>query len=529
MLHTFKKWSGGVAVIALTAGFIAIDGAPAKAAITDHLYSGGGTLAELLYRDLWDCYGSNGIAGELGGIPGACTGGTFNGSVETTYVGVGSGNGKKAFINHDSSLLVSGSRKPDNPPIASPNDVGPFYGTGTGAAWVPGTGVGPNFPQFQVAGSDDPLTSGDITTYNTHALPTGGAPIQIPTLITTVTVPFTPASGTWTPNGKTLTGASSKVQFSTNTWCGIFTGAITDWSNSEITADNGGVQLGTGPINVFVRSDGSGTTFLFSNAFLNQCGSASLPRSTHPVPDAWLTANSITNATPFVSNNNFFINLDASHANILPANFHEAAGNGSLIKAVDAQAGGVGYASPEVDQPVKTGLDSNGNPVAATANLQNVASFTKTRTQFVYVPPTPASGTAIMSTLKPPSTTAVCPGPQCFTDPLAWGATNPVPTSAKAFPIGGFTFIDLYTCYNSLNDVNSLVGTAAPVGFIKWYYGSSTINSNNPAAVLAIHGFSPVPNAWKSAINKLTLTNKPTKIGHGGDTKSTPCKTLTGI
>lgn len=45
----------------------------------------------------------------------------------------------------------------------------------------------------------------------------------------------------------------------------IFTGKITRWSDAKIAADNPGVNLPNKPIRVVVRSDSSGTSFIFTN------------------------------------------------------------------------------------------------------------------------------------------------------------------------------------------------------------------------------------------------------------------------
>src|SRR6266702_6236058 len=134
----------GAAAVALAAG--------SAGAATTPLYSGGGTLAEKVYRDLFNTYG-NTASGDLcvGRPTASCPATAYNANVEILYVGVGSGNGLKALDNNDASLFVSGGKKPDGVPVPSTRDFGPYYGTGKGAAWVPGTGVGPNFPKVSFA------------------------------------------------------------------------------------------------------------------------------------------------------------------------------------------------------------------------------------------------------------------------------------------------------------------------------------------------------------------------------------------
>ncbi len=526
------KFAGGMAAaVALATAF-----AGAQAATTP-LYSGGGTLAEKVYRDIFNQYGSN-ASGDLCSLSSTTGGGTlpstycssspYNSSVEALYVGVGSGNGKKALDTYNPANYVAGSKKPDNPPVPSGRDFGAFYGAGTGSGWAPGTGVGPFYPSVTFSGSDDPLNSSDISTYS--ALPTTYGPlVEFPAITVAVTVPFTPTAG-WTPKNKVLAGGSSAVNLSTNTLCGIWTGAITNWNNAEITKDNKGTQLGSGTIVPVFRNDGSGTTFLFSNGLLNQCGTASHPVSTHPFPDAWLTAavqgTAITyNATPtpilskFYSNDNFFINV--FKAGLLPSNFYNNAafsgvtggcsGSGGVLKCVDATPGALGYLSPDFVKPIATGNDTNGNPIAATANLQTYYTYSNGLTA-VYEPPSAAHAVYIMSSATPPSFTGGATAPA--TNPLNWGVVNPIPSNVNAYPIGGFTFIDLYSCYASKTTLTALVGTTAKqLGLFRWYVGSTSENAGIPLNTLAANGFSQVPNGWLTAIKTLLTSNTYTKLG----------------
>jgi phosphate transport system substrate-binding protein len=513
MTNLNSKLLGGAAVALLAAAFAA----PAQAQ-TVPLHSGGGTLAEKVYRDIFNCYGNHSGGDLTLGLAGPATGCNavtpYRSNVEPIYVGVGSGNGKKAFVNHDASKFTDGPRTPDATPNASPSDFGPFYGTGTGAGWVRDTtDTGPFPSKVSFVGSDDPLLPADITTYNTVSGGSWGAPIQVPGLITTIAIPFKPI-GTWNEKGKTQTGGSSKVQLSTNTLCGIFTGNITNWSDAAITADNAGFQLGSGAITVTYRSDGSGSTFLTSNGLINQCVTTS-----YPVPASWQTA---TGNSSGVGNNSFFVNV--KNAIGLPANFVGASGSGGMKTAINATAGAIGYISPDFALPI----DPTG-PQAA--NLQTWASFVAAGTK-VYKAPTAKNGTAIMGAVKAPLFTKnscpTAPGGICAHDPLNWGVTNSKPLSAGAYPIGGFTFIDTYTCYTAAADVDAIAGvTPGALGLFRWFFGTTTDNSLHVKTELTNNGFSLVPGGWISAAKKLLTTNKPTKIGTPGQA-NTGCVAVTG-
>ncbi len=493
------------------AAAVALATAASAGAATTPLYGGGSTLVEKVYRDLFDAYGSTAAGDLCFGLASTCPTTHYNSSVELLYVGVGSGNGVKAIDAHDPSLYVTGSKKPDSVPVPSTRDFGPFYGTGTGSGWVVGTGVGPYFPKVSFSGSDNILSSTDVTSVAGLGI---GPVIQIPGIIAAIAVPFHPTAS-WKPSGVQPTGGSSKVQLSTNTLCGIFTGKITSWADAAIKADNGGVQLGVGKITVVYRNDGSGTTFLFSNALLAQCGTQShpVPHSTHQIPNQWLTDNNLSGTyvatlPHFKSNTSFFINVfNAGH---LPANFYNdsvatgvtggAAGSGGVKTAINNVVGSIGYVSPDFVKPVDTA-----GPQAA--NLQTFYTFHNGKTP-VYKAPTAANATYIMVTAKPPSFTG---SPSPASDPLNWGAVEPTPNSPSAYPVGGFSFIDLYTCYASASDVTALVGTTAgKLGYLNWYYGTKTQNGGVPANILATDGFAPVPAVWATAINTLL---KDAKLG----------------
>ena len=56
-----------------------------------------------------------------------------------------------------------------------------------------------------------------------------------------------------------------ELKLTSETLAGIFMGTITTWDDDAIKADNAGVDLPSSKINVVHRSDGSGTTWIFTN------------------------------------------------------------------------------------------------------------------------------------------------------------------------------------------------------------------------------------------------------------------------
>jgi phosphate transport system substrate-binding protein len=62
-----------------------------------------------------------------------------------------------------------------------------------------------------------------------------------------------------------LSGVSSQLKFSPETIAGIFLGTIRLWNDPKIAADNPGVSLPVKPVLVVHRSEGSGTTDIFTD------------------------------------------------------------------------------------------------------------------------------------------------------------------------------------------------------------------------------------------------------------------------
>jgi phosphate transport system substrate-binding protein len=62
-----------------------------------------------------------------------------------------------------------------------------------------------------------------------------------------------------------VTGVTQPLKFSGETLAGIYLGTITKWNDPKLVQDNPGVKLPNADIVVVHRSDGSGTTFIFTD------------------------------------------------------------------------------------------------------------------------------------------------------------------------------------------------------------------------------------------------------------------------
>ena len=60
-------------------------------------------------------------------------------------------------------------------------------------------------------------------------------------------------------------GVSGEIKFTPEALAGIYLGKITNWNDPAITKANPGVNFPNQPIIVVYRSEGSGTTFIFTD------------------------------------------------------------------------------------------------------------------------------------------------------------------------------------------------------------------------------------------------------------------------
>lgn len=199
-----------------------------------------------------------------------------------SYAVTGSGTGKKAFLENNASL---------------------FSTTGT----------------VHFAGSDSVLSSTELSTYNSTYNVSGdtnryGALVQIPSVATSVTVPFNKAG--------------SAIDLSVAQICGIFSGKITNWSSID--------SARSGTIQVVYRGESSGTSELLARFLTAACQPA----------DVSGTTLKLTNGVPAFSVQSTFANLFTT----VPSNFIAAPATGgtALYNAVYAADGRIGYVGPDV-------------------------------------------------------------------------------------------------------------------------------------------------------------------------------------
>ena len=98
--------------------------------------------------------------------------------------------------------------------------------------------------------SDGPMTDEQIAAYEKDR---GGAILHFPTVLGAVVPTYN------------IPGVEASLKFTQKAISDIYLGKITKWNDPEITKSNAGVKLPADDIVVVHRSDGSGTTYIFTD------------------------------------------------------------------------------------------------------------------------------------------------------------------------------------------------------------------------------------------------------------------------
>lgn len=457
--------AGAVAVLATSMV------APAYAATLTPLYATGGTAAAFAYYDL-----ANAQLFPNSADTGATCGATSDCAVEQLYAATGTGGAQASFLVHAVDGTV-GSGEPvcsdgvNLPGIwLAPQPACPFA-----ANPYPGTVL-----DIDYSAGDAPLNTTQLATYASTEQATYGAAIVAPTMGVPIAIPFN-GTNTGLPAGQTL-------QLSMPTLCGIFEGTINNWDNAAIAADNPGVTFNNLPINVVVRSDGSGSTFIFSDAldYKTNCGAA------------------FTTAVGGVGIGGGGLAPTGTVAPVWPATFDAQKGSGGVAAEVNLKPGSVGYVSVNY-----TSLFTAGDPPAAA--VKNSKGTFET-------PTVPAS---ILGLKGPYDTAGPCGTAQgvetCYPKPV----TNQIlynshPSNAGAYPIVGFTYGYFYQCSDTKTTTTALTGTKSL--FTSYIYKAEVGGAATPAdTIIESVGLVPLTNGVKSNSVKLIKTDAG-HIRNGPDT-----------
>lgn len=290
-------------------------------------------------------------------------------NLRVSYCQTGSGGGKNILAGNQLTAFAVNAAC-----VASPNPIG--FGA---------TSLGETLAQPHFVGSDSPLSSTDLSNYAAgHTGITGAQPVQIPAVSGAIAIAFNKLDTSGNPVDSL---ALNETQV-----CKIFSGAIKTWQDPALaSALPSGVSV-TGPITIVYRSDGSGTTFNFSNHLSKACGATAAPPTGtggNGVATKFKTDQLFTAATGALPAPTYFNTYSATLAE---------SGNPAVVNGISITDGSIGYAeaanvasgfltfatvngfdpsnygattlpvSVNFDQII-TGVDANGRPTLAASGL----------------------------------------------------------------------------------------------------------------------------------------------------------------
>lgn len=388
----------------------------------------------------------------------------------TSYCATGSGQGRRTFIGLTGAGTPGGSSG-NNFADGICRDYGPTDPAGFSAP------AGQRAPHF--AASDQPLSAGELATFTTNYGSTRGAAVQFPVLAGAIAVTY---KNNDIPPARIVVFTESQV-------CQIFSGAINNWSQLGFPAK---------PIRVIYRSDGSGTSFSFSNHVSAVCPTA--------VPSP---------VTGFSSQSTFNLAFPGATP---PVNSIAASGNPGVTNTIAANDGAIGYAE------LSDGLSKN----SVGANAVQFASIKKQPDRAAVrgvSPPAkykefsplalkspyklPATGALLEGTVtgpndangRPTLVTASTPVPACLkiVDPNAYAtaALNPKGDYLR-YPIVAITYLFAYNTGNGADAANIGDLLASP------YYGAVKGNTMSVGGSTGFGFLAGIPNQ-KTAIKACVL------------------------
>jgi ABC-type phosphate transport system substrate-binding protein len=337
------------------------------------------------------------------------------------YGKVGSGIGRTAFINNDCTV----GRLPNN------------------------------CTSVTFATAADPIGASQLSKWN--STPSGfalsGPLIQVPTLVTPLTIPFV-NSGLEPSPGLTLTDTQL---------CGVFSGKIAHWHvlTSHATP---------GPITVVYRSDVSAQTWLLTQHLAAVCNSANSDFT------ASFAATEKFESLPFPSGQ-------------IPPHFVGVVGSGGMQKALlEPGTAGIGYLGPDFTSIAPGSPRTSSLRVARLVNATEGAAYLPTigATARAFRQPGPGA-----TNMKPPGNLLGA------ANPTRWAPQ--LPTPAAGYPIVGVDTWDMATCYQT-------TGFPFPtnLGFEVSFALQQFLTNSTYASIQAANGFATLraagANDWVNAI-----------------------------
>jgi phosphate transport system substrate-binding protein len=271
---------------------------------------------------------------------------------------------------------------------------------------------------------------------------------------------------------KTTGGATATLRLDGNTICGIYLGTIKKWNDTAIKALNPSVaNLPDATINVVGRSDGSGTTFVFTSYLGKAATTAQKNCAMHSNFTSSTEANLNDAAGTFtptqVQPGTYFAAIRSANG---AAAITGKSGNGGIAPYVKATNYSISYV--ESSYASKYGLSE-----AA------VAAQSKSKGKTVYLKPTTSTVAAALSAAantEDPTNPSVS-----FVQPV-------YATGVNSYPIVGYSWLMVYHEYKSINGV-TLGQVQGMIAFMNWAL------TDGQSSMYLYKGYSPVPESARAA------------------------------
>ncbi|WP_114392881.1 PstS family phosphate ABC transporter substrate-binding protein [Oleisolibacter albus] len=486
----------------LAATALAGAGFAQTAAAEDAYLAGGASLPNAYYTQAMNCYGNTDqtlhvnnntdqVIANYSGCPG-----TVNSGVSLGYVSTGSGRGIEGYIANDAARYLYTDKdssaagfqvRAADSSLLTLNSTMPLFSGSDAAlttaqlAALASAGATDNVQgtvDIRADGvADDPSNANDYKNFVANY----GAVIQVPALYAAVAVAFDPTYRD--ENG--VEQSLGRVTLSQSDVCGIFTGSIT-------TLNGLAIQL-------VGRSDGSGTTELFTRFLASACGGVfSNPEGTQTLPNSGIYTT--------LANGNDGVAAALNYSTATPANTIRIGylSNDYLSDAVN----GLNHARPGsawAGYGITAARIINANN--GTAYDPNVAGITAASLAVGFTPPTGADAA----------------------DPAKWAplaANSAIENPTAGYPIIGTSNHLVYSCYSTEARRLAVAGTnasGATPGYLYWYYNTPSVVT----PLLGQAGFVALPTALRNAITS-TFFNSSSSLAIGSKEAGTCASGVTG-
>jgi phosphate transport system substrate-binding protein len=205
--------------------------------------------------------------------------------------------------------------------------------------------------------SDPPMKDEDLKS-------APGEILHIPTVLGAVVITYN------------LSGLNQPLRFSPETLADIFLGKVTKWNDAKIAADNPGVTLPLQDITVVHRSDGSGTSAVFTDylskisaEWKEKVGSGTSP--SWPVGMGGKGNEGVTGQVKSTPNTIGYIELAYAVQNNLPVAQIKNAGGSFVVPSIDSVVAAAAASAANTPDDLRVSITN-----AAGAQVYPIASYT---------------------------------------------------------------------------------------------------------------------------------------------------------